>query len=84
MAKKLIFPPKMAMMKISASFLPWDGRHWFSVTDFLDILLVVLLQSQPEPLVTNRNRLRQCSDKLYYCLRHSNWKLIWCHFKTNK
>ena len=26
--QKISFPAKMAMMKISASFLPWDGRHW--------------------------------------------------------
>jgi len=26
MAKK--FPPKMTMMKISATFPPWDGRTW--------------------------------------------------------
>jgi len=28
MANKIISPLKMAMMKISASFPPWDGRPW--------------------------------------------------------
>src|SRR6218665_3763470 len=55
--QKAHFPPQMAMMKISASFPPCDGRPWIdeTITVYVDDKIIVILTPPPSLQITRHH-----------------------------